>query len=167
MNKNRISHTELMRVIHPQHNNLIQQWISKGVIYIQDKKPGRGKIRQYTWPEAIFIWSMVSLLNNGRNHKLNAKIAKIVADRAAEGSLRQWIDYWKEKHQTDTCMLAYQIFKNEEIEDVARYKFIPIKEFHMDTLIFDGFWTVGTEVSFIYVDELIARFGEEIIYQNQ
>lgn len=161
----KISHTDLFKIIHPERKNQINTWVNRGVIPVDDLHPGRGKIRMYTWPEAVMIAAMVALLPNGRNHKLNAEISKIIADRASEKTLERWHRDDSLEDEYEFATLIYQILHGK----LFRYKFIEAKDFSPELIMtgFDSLFFTTSEVSFIDCDYIIHRFAEQIVLMEK
>lgn len=63
-------------------NDTFQLWIKRDYIDIQDKKPGRGRIRYLSFCECIAISAFAFLLRGGERPKFAKRMAQIVADRA-------------------------------------------------------------------------------------
>lgn len=157
MRKKTISHTELFKIIQPHYANILNLWFNRKVIDIKGKNPGRGRVRQYSWPEAVNVAAMVALMPTGRAHRLNARIAALIAERAAKKNYWKWVEDYI---AGDGAALVYQLFKKENIFNV---KFIALGDLSIRNLILDGEFVGANEICVINCDELIARFAEQII----
>lgn len=107
---------------------LVKMWIARGYVDVAHK-PGKGKARLYTWPEAVKISFMNLLSTSGMGPALSSQIADVIVQRASQRDVEAWPDADMMGHE-QMQVFVYNVHDGK----LAKHAFVSHGEYSLDEI---------------------------------
>lgn len=172
----KIPHTEIPYFIPGWGGDATKMQIIRGLIKVQDKNPGRGKIRRYSWAEVVTIMNMHQLSFSGRGPKMNSLVAEAIQKKVDSDkwllppkNIFEEIEYWipqNEDEERGQEVIFFQFYPDKDADNLRKCEFIPKYKISWDELATLGIWDEGAYYDYSY---MIQKLAERVIeyYENQ
>lgn len=172
----KIPHTEIPYFIPGWSGDAAKMQIARGLFNVQDKKPGRGRIRKYSWVETVALMNMHQLSFSGRGPKMNALVTEAIRGKIDSA---KWIDPPKntldeiehcipqnEDEERGQEVIFFQFYPDKNADKLRRCEFIPRYRISWNELTTLGIWDEGAYYDY---SSMIQGLAERVIeyYKNQ